>query len=324
MAESPTFGSFARERALYWVARTHSGELTEDERHALAAWLARSEENRREYEHAQRTWDGIDPFRTAISAEMEAARAYPRRRRTPRFSPAVAALVLLVLGAGIWLSLNHVESELYRTAKGEQKAFTLADGSAIVLNTDTELRVAYSRKARGLRLTRGEALFTVAAGDERPFEVVAGGGLVRDIGTSFSVHVDGARTAVVVVEGVVIVTPNRSDIPYRLTAGQHLSYSALGQVSRIERVDAAALTAWQQGYLVLDGMSLERLCQEITRYHDVHMEFHDPALKTLEISGTFNVRNIDSLLTAIEAMFPIEAVVDARQIVLRARPAAAG
>lgn len=303
------------------MARVHSGECTGRDRRALDDWLAQSEDNRREYEEARQTWIGVEPFIGAIASEMEEARAFPAYRRFAYFPMAAAALVLLVLTGGIWLSADRVELEIHRTAKGEQKELLLADGSTVVINTDTELSIDYSKRSRTVLLRRGEALFSVAEDDDRPFEVLAGGGRIRDIGTRFSVHSDDRQTSVVVVEGIVVVTTDRPDYPRRLAAGEHLSFTASGSVSRIERVDAEALTAWRQGYLVLDNMPLAEVVQEIARYHDTRIEIEDPGLRRLRISGTFDIHNLDGLITAIEAMLPVDIIARSGRTILLKRAA---
>ncbi len=53
---------------------------------------------------------------------------------------------------------------------------------------------------------RGEALFTVVHEANRPFEVVAGGERIRDLGTRFNVYAEPGRVVVAVLEGQVDVT----------------------------------------------------------------------------------------------------------------------
>jgi len=65
--------------------------------------------------------------------------------------------------------------DTYRTALGERRAVTLADGSQITLDSSSEVMVRYSANARALTLVRGQARFDVTHDVERPFTVTANG-----------------------------------------------------------------------------------------------------------------------------------------------------
>ena len=72
-----------------------------------------------------------------------------------------------------------------------------------MLNTNSILEVSYSDETRHLTLSQGEAHFDVAHNPERPFEVYAGKGLVRAIGTAFTVYLRKVDVEVIVTEGTV-------------------------------------------------------------------------------------------------------------------------
>src|SRR5690606_33902749 len=77
---------------------------------------------------------------------------------------------------------------VHETRVGERRALTLADGSEVILNTDTLIEVAFDAGARDLSLHRGEAYFSVASDAARPFRVHAGGAIVEAVGTAFTVQ----------------------------------------------------------------------------------------------------------------------------------------
>ena len=116
---------------------------------------------------------------------------------------AAFATVMLTIGLLITTSLWSPAPKLYITDIGEQKTIELADHSIVQLNTNSRLEVDYSDDYRRLRLVQGEAHFDVAHNPDRPFEVYAGQGLVRAIGTSFTVHMRKIDVEVIVTEGTV-------------------------------------------------------------------------------------------------------------------------
>lgn len=325
MPERRTFDDAASKTALYWVARTHSGDCTEQERSALEQWLAHSEANRLAYREAAVTWDGMETLRPALDAEMLAARAYRYHGWRRHMPAAAAALVLIAVAIPLWTWwFTKGETTAYSTAKKEQKYLQLPDGSAIDMNTYTELTVTFSRRSRTVQLQRGEALFTVAKDDTRPFEVIAGNGRIRDIGTRFNVHNKEELTAVGVVEGEVAVTTGRSQTPLHLSAGQQLSYTAAGEIAEIARVDIEEITAWRDGLLMFKDDTLQEVTKELSHYYDLTILIDDPELRQLRISGTFRLDKLDGLLTALAAMLPIEPVMKENGLLVLKRKDPAG
>ena len=96
--------------------------------------------------------------------------------------------------------------DAFETAIGEQSTVTLSDGSVVVLNTNSLIRVVYAPNARVLHLERGEIHVDVAEDASRIFSVVAGDRIVQAVGTSFSVEITADQhIELVVTDGKVIV-----------------------------------------------------------------------------------------------------------------------
>lgn len=157
------------------------------------------------------TEDGFAPYREALRNHFPSreeiiaeARAHTHRRRTALRTGGGSALAIVLAAALLWADPAWQREEI-RTALGEQMRHTLADGSVLMLNTDTVLTIEKRLRTRSFILQQGEAGFTVAAG-WRPFIVQTGDIRVRDIGTAFTVRrlSNGARVAV--LEGVVEVS----------------------------------------------------------------------------------------------------------------------
>ncbi|WP_457832782.1 FecR domain-containing protein, partial [Staphylococcus aureus] len=75
----------------------------------------------------------------------------------------MAALGIAAVVASLTIfSAWPLSGDRYATAIGEQRTIRLADGSKVMLDTDTVLTVAFEEKARRISLARGQAYFTVA------------------------------------------------------------------------------------------------------------------------------------------------------------------
>ena len=95
---------------------------------------------------------------------------------------AASVAVIAFLGAStlerkLVVTPRPTPAEVYetvaKTTVGERRTVKLPDGSSVELNTASELAVRYTASARAIRLTRGEAYFTVASDPQRPFSVHA-------------------------------------------------------------------------------------------------------------------------------------------------------
>jgi len=146
------------------------------------------------------------PAQTPVQLAVEPAAQAPvqpsrRSRVAIRFAAAAAMLVIASL-----ISFWMFGASEYVTSVGEQRTCKLEDGSFIYLNTNSRVRVQFTRRQRHIDLIRGEALFAVEHDMDRPFVVTASGTNIRAVGTQFNVRRRAASTDVTVVEGVVQVT----------------------------------------------------------------------------------------------------------------------
>lgn len=308
-----------REQAIDWLLRSRSDAFTEKDRADLDAWLEENPLHARAYLNVTEHWQWLDRFKTAPFPAREAALHYRKRPAArPLWSYAAAAMVVIGVIYGTFsadggLGLTHT----YRTATGERQTVTLADGSRIELNTGTEVRVRFNRSRRQVDLLHGEAFFTVRHDGDRPFEVAAGNGVIRDLGTAFNVYVKPERVDVTVEEGRVSVETreDRRD----LTAGQQTAYRDGAFIAADGRSIASA-TAWRQGLLSFQGLRLDEALAEIGRYHDVAIRVPDPELAKLRVNGTFRTGELNAMLDAVGALLPVTAKwIGEREIVLEAR-----
>lgn len=305
-----TSSGSVHELAVFWVTRLHSGDCTDQERHDFEVWLAQSEAHRIAHQDVAAFWEGLSRIEPLAAPQLAAARAYLRKTRQSRRASTkkrLAGILSLILITGFSpLGWTWLSTDIYRTAKGESTSIELSDGSRIDLNTDTELSVQYTWTARSVKLERGEALFSVVHNPEKPFEVSAAGGRIQDIGTRFNIYRQADRVSVTVLEGEVSVASSQSSTTQNLTPGQQISYDSTGQTSAISPVDIDAATAWQKGQLVFKGQPLNRVLEQLGRYHDASLQVPDSRLQSLKVSGVFPTNNLSLALNTIAGALPIK------------------
>lgn len=320
--------------AAAWVSRFDAGDISAKDQAAFQEWLNRSAIHRDAIAEYGSLWSELDTLRL-LTDTGQGARA-SRLAMLQRAKPWLAACAAVVIaGAGGTLlfrpgshhsatavshptvRLSHLPAQHgYETAVGAQKKIVLADGSSVILNTDSRLEVDFAARRRDVRLMRGEAYFEVVHDKARPFTVYARNYVVRDIGTAFDVHL--SKTGLVevgVTKGSVEIMPadgaHGFDAPRSLgiiAAGQNI---VLGQ--KIERAVAVSNTdlgrklAWRQGELIYTGQPLGDVLADISRYSDIKIELADPALASLPVGGAFRTDQIEAIFAALENNFGIHA-----------------
>lgn len=228
---------------------------------------------------------------------------------------------------------------LYVSAIGELQQQTLADGSVIQLNTDSQIQVDYSDNIRKIRLLRGEAHFDVSHNPDWPFQVYAGQGMVKAVGTAFAVRLNSDSIKVVVNEGRVdlasviaassqpstnVGAPQQTQATQKIASldlGQSAEFSsatvpahtaqadAPQQIKQINKLGAKALErqlSWRTGYLVFEGDSLSNVVAEINRYTTIAIEIGDPTLANVRVGGRFKIGELDAMFEVLETSFGIQ------------------
>lgn len=305
-----TSSGSVHEQATFWVTRLHSGDCTDQERRDFEVWLAQSEVHRVAHREVEAFWNGLSRIEPLAAPQLAAARAYLRETRQSRRALSkkrLAGILSVALITGFSpLGWSWLSTDIYRTAKGESAGIQLSDGSRIDLNTDTELSIQYTWTARSVKLERGEALFSVVHNPEKPFEVIAAGGRVQDIGTRFNIYRQADRVSVTVLEGEVSVAAKQNATAQTLIPGQQISYDSTGQTSAIAYPDMSIATAWQKGQLVFKGQPLNSVLEQLGRYHDASLQVPDSRLQSLKVSGVFPTNNLSLALNTIAGALPIK------------------
>ncbi|HFX0594578.1 TPA: FecR family protein, partial [Pseudomonas aeruginosa] len=208
----------------------------------------------------------------------------------------------------------------YLTAVGERRDLVLEDGSQVEMNTDSALDVRYDAGQRLLRLYRGEIYLRTAADRReppRPFLVRTEQGLMRALGTAFSVRREGAETVLAVYEGAVQVRPEgaASAADGRvIEAGQRVRFDRQ-RIGPVESASEAAL-AWRQGLLVADDMPLRQWAGELMRYGGESIEC-EPSLDALRVSGTFPIDDLPLALAMLAQTHGLRLVHQGRRVLIR-------
>jgi transmembrane sensor len=231
---------------------------------------------------------------------------------------ATAAVCAIICCIGGFI---HVRAKsLVATRTGETRPLELEDGSRIVLDTQSRLRVSYTAGARDIDLLAGQAHFEVAKDNHRPFTVHTPTAEIVAIGTKFDVAILPTRTTVTLIEGKVNVRtlrPESSDVA-TLAPGEQVQVTNEGQLLDQPAVKIENVTAWQRGTLVLDDVPVPDALAQMNRYSVTRIVIRGPGLETRRVSGVFRVGDVETEALALQRYFDLREVSHSdREIVLQ-------
>ncbi len=285
-----------------WLVRFQSGDDSASTRCAFARWLARSPAHAAAWQRAEAVLGTFRQVPVEIGRQTLDGLARPGRRRV------LHAMGMLVVGTpAVVLAWRHRPWEGWhadlRTATGEQKTLELADGTHLVLNTNTAVDVVYTPERRMLHLIQGEILVTTGKDDSRgrPFVVESAAGTARPLGTRFSLRHTSSETRVGVFAGAVWIT-TRSGLHHDVQAGRQVAFQA-GHISPDEVQDADA-ALWADGMFLARDISLADLVAELARYRPGVLRCH-PAVAAMRVSGAFPLRDTDAALDLLLRTRPL-------------------
>jgi transmembrane sensor len=312
---SSRYDSGARlDEAIAWHIRVSADDATEALWEEFTAWLEADPANRAAFDQVEDFDTGLElpPGAAADAlplASVRAARSDERHKRSGRLWLGVAAGLLAAsfVIAVFTMPFGTDETE-YATRIGEMRTVMLLDGSRVDINTDSRLRVQVDKAVRQVTLERGEALFSVARNEGRPFIVTAGDRKIRDVGTVFDVLSAGNAITVVVAEGRVAVssthdTSEREAVA--ISAGNMLTHSEVTGLTTVAQVDPADALAWRKGYLVYRNAPLSRIVGDLNRYYPARVGFADDKASVMRFSGVLRLDSETELLGHLSRFLPL-------------------
>lgn len=315
--------SAVKRQASEWIARLEAEDVSESDRTRFAAWKAASPTHERAYEELRLTWDELRASGPLVRAVAFGQSMIEAAKPRPRIIPwAIAASTcLVVVGAmAVWFVMSR-STEVFQTAVGEHASMTLADGSIVDINTNSNARVDYTKGSRLVHLQRGEGYFTVSHDSARPFWVMTDRSWVRAVGTAFDVEMRGDDVRVTVIEGSVKVgaVPEQSGdgrldgsagaSGTTLTANQQaeLLGRTVVSVRTLTPGEVARTIAWRTGVLNFENQPLSEVAAELSRYTPLKIVIRSPELKSLPVGGTFDAstRGAEALVAMLRDGFDL-------------------
>jgi transmembrane sensor len=341
--------------AARWLIKRECGIWSPEHEVEFNAWLEASIAHRIAYLRLYAAWDAAGRLKALSTADTLAAGTVPLRGMWDRGNPRphalqasgcarpyaskrvgfrvglVAAMVVAALVTGIYtLSSGLLDGRRYSTAIGAVDTVALNDGSKIILNSDSQVRVDLRESERRVALNKGEVFFDVAKDPTRPFVVRAGDKRVIAVGTQFSVRREGDEVKVVVSEGRIRVE-QASALSSLLAHSELLHEVLVSQGSVAQTRDhhivvnpttddqMRQLLSWLDEYINFNDVSLSDAVAEFNRHNASKIVIADPTLARIRVSGNFRTTNTEAFLWLLQSRFSIVVQRGTNEITLKAR-----
>jgi transmembrane sensor len=332
-----------RAQAALWVTDLHGPGRTPQLERQVRRWIDADPRHAAAFELATEAWQRSGDLPALLRGSPgpgrpEAERAgITRPKRLTRSAwlsgrsgaarPILAALTAMIATAAVIVGVSFVWGDALVTGPGEQKTVDLADGSQITLDANSRVVIHYDDHMRQVILTRGEAFFSVAKHQSRPFVVAAGSRKIIAMGTSFEVRRESSEDsafAVTLIEGRVAIEPigwpnmlppvSGAGITL-LTSGQRLRFSAEA-TQPVDQPPLDRVTAWRRGQLIFEDASLREAAQEFNRYGKRKLRIEGVAAQSFRVGGVFKIGDVETFARAMANTYPLRVEERGRDLIL--------
>ena len=301
------------------LAKQLAGEANADELKVVESWLAESSENRAYFDGLKRLWQEAPQVRTGPEWEVDTEAALKKvksdiqrgqftqlqGKRSYRWMRAAAVLALML--AALWFLQEPETIPVQEIASSSRIVTdTLNDGSVVVLNRNSGLRIAenFNRKERRMRLS-GEAYFQVAHDSIRPFVVEAEQLEITVVGTEFNVEnkVSEGKVTVSVTSGKVLLKSSAQSA--LLLANEQAIFDITSK--KIERIQKPSpnVLAYKTRVFSFDNTNLGSVIEQLNEVYETNISLKNKDLANCPLTTNFNNLPLDQILEIIAESFSL-------------------
>lgn len=307
------------------IAKYFEGNCTPDEEKMIVEWRQQKPENEKTLNTLKTIWDKTGKVRP-ISEEQETEIAWKKLsakiKTTPKAAPkwktlsfvlprAAAAVLIFTSMIIFYLTQTSTGNQVVKmieisTQKGEKRQLTLADGSTIWLNAESNIKYPekFNGETREIYLN-GEAYFDVAHNPLKPFKVNTDEITTTVLGTEFNVQAYPEQKNILVAldEGKVAV--NHQNNKMLLEPGKAVSYNKT--THHFIKTDINGNhNQWRNDVLELNNVTLAKAVKVIERWFGEKIVVDNEKLNTCLITATFKNPDIESVIEVITSILSIE------------------
>lgn len=303
-------------KAYHILRQFIQGTFPPKHQEVVKRWLTDEKEAEEKETAVRQIWD--ETYALADESTEKSLRATRRKIKTEekktvrmhlskRILRYAAILMLPVISAlSVWILTKDdsakIEMITCYVPNGEQRTVDLPDGSSVQVNSGSIFIYPkkFTLEEREVHLV-GEANFSVAKNEEKPFIVHIKSVQVEVVGTKFNVesYPESNRIVTTLEEGVVIVRePENTQQAIRMQPDEQLIYYEKEARFEKKRVDAVSYGVWTQGELYFSDKSMYDIINTLERHYNIQIQI-DPGIVHSADLYTMRIRPHDTLTDAL-------------------------
>jgi ferric-dicitrate binding protein FerR (iron transport regulator) len=204
---------------------------------------------------------------------------------------AAVFLLLLMSFAGFYYWQQQADASSLIATNSHIGEHTLTDGTSVVLDQNTSLRLTESRKME----LYGRCYFDVAKNPSVPFIVDMQHGKLEVLGTQFLISTSENKTTVYVHEGSVRVDYNQQS--WTLSAGDKISMDKYNDIT-LSRIPGLDPVSWKSNQIVFRDESLFNVLHTLSLHFNLELKYPESVEKDdhCKINTTFSQGRIEDIL----------------------------
>lgn len=309
-------------RNIELIIKYLANEANEQDIKDLFVWIEQKQENKKLFEEYKKTW-GITENKDIINISninleiewsvfkeknisKEIKLNLPENKsKSIIYKIAAVILIFLTIGGSILFFQNNDE---IISAQNEIFSKTLADGTEIVLNKNSEISFDknYNKKERLVKLN-GDAYFKVKYNKNKKFKVEIGNLIIEDIGTEFYINTNNKTTEVIVKEGIV-KTYFKNDTSHFiiLNKNEKAIYRVSTNTISKSKITSENYLSWKTKSFKFENTSLLEIADYIENAYNVKIIFENSELRKCKVTVSFENQSIESIMKVLETILDVE------------------
>jgi ferric-dicitrate binding protein FerR (iron transport regulator) len=212
------------------------------------------------------------------------------------------------------------EDRVVKVGNKERFSILLSDGTKVMLDAGSELRIPGDYGTNRNVYLKGEAFFEVAHDTKHPFNVYANYALVSVVGTEFNVRAweEIPNITVTVKKGKVALSSSTDIHSMRvfLTKDKQSTIQENSNPSDPIDVNINEYTSWMNNELNFKGATLCEVLSQLERWYDYKFVVDDSLLYESHLTYHIKKTNIESFLQSISIITNTKVVKDGKKIKL--------
>jgi ferric-dicitrate binding protein FerR (iron transport regulator) len=246
----------------------------------------------------------------------------PKRYLIKRMFQIAAVLIVCILISSIFFYSNfrtgdgNSPSIEFISKTGFRNQFKLPDGTTGWLGYDSKLTYYEDEHNSRIIDLDGLAYFDVFHNGNQPFIVMTPSKLnIEVLGTRFNVSSYSGDTfcEVVLEKGSVQLIHGTRKI-VEMIPSDRLVYNIPHRTFSISKANPSDYTAWKDGRLILNDVSLEEACSKLSRYYNVDFDIRTTRPEKQMVRLVLENETLDDALKLLSMLVPIKFNVEVRKI----------